>query len=72
MIFELMPYRACFPILKVFYSAAANGNHNKDFKKEDLVITKAEVNEGNTVKKTKSSSSTTELCDKKAKLSYTY
>ncbi|CAI0445617.1 unnamed protein product [Linum tenue] len=53
MILELMPYRACFPILKVLYSAAANGNHNKDFKKDDLVITKAEVNEGSTVKKLK-------------------
>ena len=53
MILELMPYRACFPILKLLYSAAANGSHNMGFKKGSLVITKAEVNEGSTVKKLK-------------------
>ncbi|KAK8289368.1 hypothetical protein V6Z12_D07G187500 [Gossypium hirsutum] len=29
MILELMPYRAYYPILKLFYSAAANARHNK-------------------------------------------
>nr|YP_010209476.1 ribosomal protein L22 [Linum lewisii]UBA16916.1 ribosomal protein L22 [Linum lewisii]UFH78841.1 ribosomal protein L22 [Linum leonii] len=53
MILELMPYRACFPILKLLYSAAANGSHNMGFKKGSLFITKAEVNEGSTVKKLK-------------------
>nr|YP_010012256.1 ribosomal protein L22 [Caylusea hexagyna]QOI12683.1 ribosomal protein L22 [Caylusea hexagyna] len=53
MILELMPYRACFPIFKLVYSAAANASHNKGFNETNLVIRKAEVNEGNTVKKLK-------------------
>nr|YP_010036418.1 ribosomal protein L22 [Crassula perforata]YP_010901131.1 ribosomal protein L22 [Crassula alstonii]YP_010901216.1 ribosomal protein L22 [Crassula columella]YP_010901301.1 ribosomal protein L22 [Crassula dejecta]YP_010901386.1 ribosomal protein L22 [Crassula mesembryanthoides]YP_010901556.1 ribosomal protein L22 [Crassula tecta]YP_011004005.1 ribosomal protein L22 [Crassula mesembrianthemopsis]WAX01665.1 ribosomal protein L22 [Crassula rupestris subsp. marnieriana]QQW46960.1 ribosomal prot len=53
MILELMPYRACYPIFKLVYSAAANASHNKGFKKGDLIISKAEVNEGTTVKKLK-------------------
>jgi large subunit ribosomal protein L22 len=53
MILELMPYRACYPILKLIYSAAANGSHNKGFNKADLLITKAEVNKGTTMKKLK-------------------
>nr|YP_011026388.1 ribosomal protein L22 [Dudleya farinosa]WQN00383.1 ribosomal protein L22 [Dudleya farinosa] len=52
-ILELMPYRACYPIFKLVYSAAANASHNKDFKKGNLIISKAEVNEGTTVKKLK-------------------
>nr|UDY70293.1 ribosomal protein L22 [Trema angustifolia] len=53
MILELMPYRACYQILKLVYSAAANANHNMRFNKASLLISKAEVNEGNTVKKLK-------------------
>nr|ASR93077.1 ribosomal protein L22 [Trema levigatum]UDY70554.1 ribosomal protein L22 [Trema levigatum] len=53
MILELMPYRACYPILKLVYSAAANANHNMGFNEASLLISKAEVNEGNTVKKLK-------------------
>lgn len=53
MLLELMPYRACYPIFKLIYSAAANASHNKGFNKEDLMITKAEVNKGNTMKKLK-------------------
>lgn len=53
MILELMPYRACYPILKLVYSAAANANHNMGFNKANLIIRKAEVNEGTTVKKLK-------------------
>jgi len=52
-ILELMPYRACYPILKLVYSAAANANHNMRFNEANLIISKAEVNEGNTVKKLK-------------------
>nr|YP_011026813.1 ribosomal protein L22 [Rhodiola chrysanthemifolia]WQN00978.1 ribosomal protein L22 [Rhodiola chrysanthemifolia] len=52
-ILELMPYRACYPIFKLVYSAAANASHNMDFKKGELIISKAEVNEGTTVKKLK-------------------
>nr|YP_010733612.1 ribosomal protein L22 [Rhodotypos scandens]ARC98392.1 ribosomal protein L22 [Rhodotypos scandens]WEG92877.1 ribosomal protein L22 [Rhodotypos scandens] len=53
MILELMPYRACYAILKLVYSAAANANHNKGFDETSLIISKAEVNEGTTVKKLK-------------------
>nr|QXI88661.1 ribosomal protein L22 [Kalanchoe longiflora] len=53
MILELIPYRACYPIFKLVYSAAANASHNMDFKKGDLIVSKAEVNEGTTVKKLK-------------------
>nr|QHB74987.1 ribosomal protein L22 [Brunellia trianae]QHB75073.1 ribosomal protein L22 [Brunellia antioquensis] len=53
MILELMPYRACYPILKLVYSAVANASHNMGFNEASLVINKAEVNEGTTVKKLK-------------------
>nr|QHH22670.1 ribosomal protein L22 [Hylotelephium ewersii] len=53
MILELMSYRACYPIFKLVYSAAANASHNRNFKKGELIISKAEVNEGTTVKKLK-------------------
>nr|YP_009717726.1 ribosomal protein L22 [Kageneckia oblonga]ARD04269.1 ribosomal protein L22 [Kageneckia crataegifolia]QGM83401.1 ribosomal protein L22 [Kageneckia oblonga]UNH86964.1 ribosomal protein L22 [Kageneckia oblonga] len=53
MILELMPYRACYAILKLVYSAAANANHNKGLNETNLIISKAEVNEGTTVKKLK-------------------
>nr|QFQ51863.1 ribosomal protein L22 [Sedum plumbizincicola] len=53
MILELVPYRACYPIFKLVYSAAANASHNKNFKKGNLIISKVEVNEGTTVKKLK-------------------
>nr|UTM96190.1 ribosomal protein L22 [Medinilla sp. Lin681] len=52
-ILELMPYRVCYPILKLVYSAAANASHNWDFQKTNLVISKAEVSKGTTVKKLK-------------------
>nr|WSP01689.1 ribosomal protein L22 [Syzygium bamagense] len=53
MILELMPYRACYPIFKLVYSAAANASHNMGFNEANLVISKAEVNEGTTMKKLK-------------------
>ena len=53
MILELMPYRACYPIFKLIYSAAANARHNMGFNEANLIISKAEVNEGATVKKLK-------------------
>nr|YP_010620417.1 ribosomal protein L22 [Cicca acida]WAX37393.1 ribosomal protein L22 [Cicca acida]WJJ69811.1 ribosomal protein L22 [Cicca acida] len=53
MILDFMPYRARHPIIKLVYSAASNGNHNKDFDKTSLVISKAEVNEGTTIKRLK-------------------
>nr|YP_010691416.1 ribosomal protein L22 [Ligustrum sinense]WBU94144.1 ribosomal protein L22 [Ligustrum sinense] len=53
MILELMPYRACYPIFKLVYSAAANASYNMGSNEPNLVISKAEVNEGTTVKKFK-------------------
>nr|YP_010188001.1 ribosomal protein L22 [Mazus omeiensis]QZJ45902.1 ribosomal protein L22 [Mazus omeiensis] len=53
MILELMPYRACYAIFKLVYSAAANASYNMGSAEGNLVISKAEVNEGTTVKKLK-------------------
>nr|YP_008815977.1 ribosomal protein L22 [Lindenbergia philippensis]CDI43958.1 ribosomal protein L22 [Lindenbergia philippensis] len=53
MILELMPYRACYPIFKLVYSAAANAGYNMGSAETNLVISKAEVNEGTTAKKFK-------------------
>nr|YP_010489571.1 ribosomal protein L22 [Polygonum ajanense]YP_010489657.1 ribosomal protein L22 [Koenigia alpina]YP_010489828.1 ribosomal protein L22 [Koenigia divaricata]UWM11041.1 ribosomal protein L22 [Polygonum ajanense]UWM11127.1 ribosomal protein L22 [Koenigia alpina]UWM11469.1 ribosomal protein L22 [Koenigia divaricata] len=53
MILELMPYRACYPIFKLIYSAAANAKHNKGLEKEDLIVWQAKVNKGTTRKKLK-------------------
>uniref|UniRef100_A0A482FJK9 Large ribosomal subunit protein uL22c n=2 Tax=Dysphania botrys TaxID=240045 RepID=A0A482FJK9_DYSBO len=53
MILELMPYRACYPIFKLIYSAAANARKNKKLNKASLIISKAEVNKGITLKKLK-------------------
>nr|YP_009722917.1 ribosomal protein L22 [Lippia origanoides]YP_010317332.1 ribosomal protein L22 [Lantana camara]QGN74819.1 ribosomal protein L22 [Lippia origanoides]QID76443.1 ribosomal protein L22 [Lantana camara]UNB14646.1 ribosomal protein L22 [Lantana camara]WDS80610.1 ribosomal protein L22 [Lantana camara] len=53
MILELMPYRACYPIFKLVYSAAANASYNLGSDEANLVISKAEVNEGNARKKFK-------------------
>nr|YP_010711165.1 ribosomal protein L22 [Fumaria officinalis]WDA91728.1 ribosomal protein L22 [Fumaria officinalis] len=53
MILALMPYRACYPIFKLVYSAAANASHNMGLKEKDLIISKAEVNRGTIRKKLK-------------------
>nr|BDR62861.1 ribosomal protein L22 [Jacquemontia paniculata] len=53
MILELMPYRAAYPIFKLVYSAAANASYTMASNEANLVISKAEVNEGITVKKFK-------------------
>nr|YP_010606584.1 ribosomal protein L22 [Buddleja nivea]YP_010608062.1 ribosomal protein L22 [Buddleja forrestii]WAN82461.1 ribosomal protein L22 [Buddleja nivea]WAN86285.1 ribosomal protein L22 [Buddleja nivea]WAN88285.1 ribosomal protein L22 [Buddleja forrestii] len=53
MILELMPYRACYPIFKLVYSAAANASFNMGSDEANLVISKAQVNEGTAVKKLK-------------------
>nr|QWX89973.1 ribosomal protein L22 [Aeginetia indica] len=53
MILELMPYRACYPILKLVYSAAASASYNMRSTKANLVISKAEVNEATVAKKFK-------------------
>nr|YP_010705344.1 ribosomal protein L22 [Triplostegia grandiflora]WCQ83540.1 ribosomal protein L22 [Triplostegia sp. 20213]WCR48926.1 ribosomal protein L22 [Triplostegia sp. 20552]WCR49009.1 ribosomal protein L22 [Triplostegia sp. 20785]WCR49092.1 ribosomal protein L22 [Triplostegia sp. 20922]WCR49175.1 ribosomal protein L22 [Triplostegia sp. 201048]WCR49258.1 ribosomal protein L22 [Triplostegia sp. 201190]WCR49341.1 ribosomal protein L22 [Triplostegia sp. 201430]WCR49424.1 ribosomal protein L22 [Triplost len=53
MILELMPYRACYQIFKLVYSAAANASYSMGSNEANLIISKAEVNEGTTVKKLK-------------------
>nr|ATL60939.1 ribosomal protein L22 [Kohautia caespitosa] len=53
MILELMPYRACYPIFKLVYSAAANANYNMGSSEVNLLISKAEVHEGTSRKKFK-------------------
>nr|YP_009696454.1 ribosomal protein L22 [Hydrangea platyarguta]QEJ83267.1 ribosomal protein L22 [Hydrangea platyarguta] len=53
MILELMPYRACYPIFKLVYSAAANASYNLGSNEANLVISKVEVNEGTIVRKLK-------------------
>nr|WKF53398.1 rpl22 [Engelhardia fenzelii] len=51
MVLELMPYQACYPLLKLVYSAAANTIHNMGLNESSLIISKVEVNESTTVKK---------------------
>nr|YP_010312231.1 ribosomal protein L22 [Sanicula odorata]ULF02870.1 ribosomal protein L22 [Sanicula odorata] len=53
MILELMPYRACYPILKLVYSAAANASYTMDSNESNLVISKVQVSEGTATKKLK-------------------
>nr|YP_009415619.1 50S ribosomal protein L22 [Pyrenaria pingpienensis]YP_009417703.1 50S ribosomal protein L22 [Pyrenaria microcarpa]YP_009417790.1 50S ribosomal protein L22 [Pyrenaria spectabilis]ASM42530.1 50S ribosomal protein L22 [Pyrenaria spectabilis var. greeniae]ASM43748.1 50S ribosomal protein L22 [Pyrenaria hirta var. hirta]ASM43835.1 50S ribosomal protein L22 [Pyrenaria jonquieriana subsp. multisepala]ASM42443.1 50S ribosomal protein L22 [Pyrenaria pingpienensis]ASM42791.1 50S ribosomal protein L len=53
MVLELMPYRACYSIFKLIYSAAANASYNMGSNETNLIISKVEVNEGTTVKKLK-------------------
>lgn len=53
MILELMPYRACYPIFKLVYSAVANASNIMGSQETNLIISKAQVSEGTTVKKLK-------------------
>nr|ATL62255.1 ribosomal protein L22 [Faramea multiflora] len=53
LILELIPYRACYPIFKLVYSAAANASYNMGSNEGNLLISKAEVHEGTTIKKFK-------------------
>ncbi|KAL5542002.1 hypothetical protein UlMin_009712 [Ulmus minor] len=53
MILELMSYRACYPILKLVYYAAANVNYNMNFNEASLIISQVQVNEGTTMKRFK-------------------
>nr|YP_010994224.1 ribosomal protein L22 [Prostanthera wilkieana]WOZ11828.1 ribosomal protein L22 [Prostanthera wilkieana] len=52
-ILELMPYKTCYPIFKLVYSAAANASYNMGSAEANLIISKAEVDEGTTAKKLK-------------------
>lgn len=51
MLLEFMPYRACYPILKVVLSAVANASHNLNFNKSNLYISEAMVDKGPILKK---------------------
>nr|YP_009664158.1 ribosomal protein L22 [Cuscuta costaricensis]QCW07794.1 ribosomal protein L22 [Cuscuta costaricensis] len=51
LILELLPYRATSRIFKLVYSAASNASSTLASNKENLVISKAEVNERPAVKK---------------------
>nr|QBG40292.1 ribosomal protein L22 [Juglans cinerea] len=53
MVLELMPYRTCYPLFKLVYSAATNAIHNMGLNESSLIISKVEVNKGTTVKKLK-------------------
>nr|YP_010760293.1 ribosomal protein L22 [Cuscuta volcanica]WEY30250.1 ribosomal protein L22 [Cuscuta volcanica] len=53
LILELLPYRAAYPIFKFVYSAASNASSTFTSKKENLFISKVEVNERPAVKKLK-------------------
>nr|YP_010287083.1 ribosomal protein L22 [Hydrocharis chevalieri]UKT61145.1 ribosomal protein L22 [Hydrocharis chevalieri] len=53
MILQFMPYRASYPILKLVYSAAANARHNMGLNEADSFISKAEVNGGPIVKRSR-------------------
>lgn len=50
-ILHSMPYQACYPILKLVCSAAANANHNMGLNEADSYISKAEVNRSTIVKR---------------------
>nr|YP_009493624.1 ribosomal protein L22 [Eucommia ulmoides]ANP25538.1 ribosomal protein L22 [Eucommia ulmoides]AWN56546.1 ribosomal protein L22 [Eucommia ulmoides]AZT79309.1 ribosomal protein L22 [Eucommia ulmoides]UDP56449.1 ribosomal protein L22 [Eucommia ulmoides] len=52
-ILALMPYRGCYSIFKLVFSAAANASYNMGSDEANLVISKAEVNEGTSAKKLK-------------------
>ncbi|KAL6492362.1 hypothetical protein OROGR_033501 [Orobanche gracilis] len=64
MILELMPYRACYPILKLVHSAASNAVYSMNSAEVNLVISKAEVNEGTIAKKIKTTSSRAHMAQK--------
>ena len=53
MILELMPYRACYPIFKLVYSAAANASDSMGSNEANLIISNTEVNERTRTKKLK-------------------
>ena len=74
MILEFMPYQACYPILKLVYSATTNANHNMCSNEAISIISKVEVNKGKHCEKIKTSSSVmgTRLSNKKTHLSYNY
>jgi len=51
MILEFMPYRACGPIWQVLNSAAANSQHNLEFKKQSLRVKTVFADQGPTLRR---------------------
>nr|BDZ75558.1 ribosomal protein L22 [Trematodon longicollis] len=51
MILEFMPYRACYPILQLVSSAAANASHNLNLNRANLIISEVKVDEGAILKR---------------------
>lgn len=51
MILEFMPYRACYPILQLISSAAANASHNLNINRTNLIISEAKVDKGTILKR---------------------
>nr|YP_009825515.1 ribosomal protein L22 [Botrychium lunaria]QIU83330.1 ribosomal protein L22 [Botrychium lunaria] len=48
---EFMPYRACYPVLQLVSSAAANASHNSGLGKANIFISEAKVDEGSASKR---------------------
>ncbi|MEW8976868.1 MAG: 50S ribosomal protein L22 [Symbiobacterium sp.] len=48
---KFIPKRAAVPVAKVIASAAANAEHNYNLNKDNLIISKAFVDEGPTLKR---------------------
>nr|QWZ47618.1 ribosomal protein L22 [Plagiomnium acutum] len=51
MILEFMPYRACYLILQLISSAAANASNNLNISKANLIVSEAKVDEGAVLKR---------------------
>jgi len=51
LILKFMPYKACDPIFKVLYSAAANATQNQGWQKSKLVVQTAYADEGPVLKR---------------------
>nr|YP_009033823.1 ribosomal protein L22 [Mesotaenium endlicherianum]AHZ11206.1 ribosomal protein L22 [Mesotaenium endlicherianum] len=51
MLLEFMPYKACYPVLQVLSSAAANASQNFGMMKSKLYVSGAQVNQGPVLKR---------------------
>jgi large subunit ribosomal protein L22 len=51
MILQFMPYKACEPVLKLLYSAAANAKNNFNLNKSELIISEVYVDQGPVMKR---------------------
>nr|YP_010719073.1 ribosomal protein L22 [Huperzia arctica]WDR47037.1 ribosomal protein L22 [Huperzia arctica] len=51
MILEFMPYRACYPVLKLVSNAAENANRRMGLRKADLFVSEVKVDAGSFAKR---------------------